>query len=121
MGILLVELSRHFAGRAQQALGLVAAHTQVWLVAGSSTAGAAKTGLGGLVARIRGLHQVENLGRGTVPGCWTCVSFFRDLERLLLRILYFRISPYHHLASKGRQTQNKFLKYLTGNRTTKGR
>ena len=39
----------YFAGRAQQALGLVAAHTQVWLVAGCSTVGAAKTGLGGLV------------------------------------------------------------------------
>ena len=77
--------------------------------------------LGGLVARIRGLHQVGTLGRGTVPGCWTCVSFFRDLERLLLRILYFRMSPGHQLASKGRQDPDKFLEYSLGNRTAKGR
>ena len=44
------------------------------------------TGLGcgkyptGLVARIRGLHQFEKLGRGTVPDGWTSCFILQKEE-----------------------------------------
>ena len=56
-----------------------------------------------------GLHQLENLGRGTVPDGWTFVSFFRDLESLLLRRMILECQRHPNFSRNKARLDGKFL------------